>query len=94
MSVQTPQGPIETIGSFSTIDMKKVTSPGTTSVDIVMDLKKILSVIVQVLDSGNNVVTSDADITFSGNTVTVADGSSFSLADTYIIHVLARGENI
>jgi len=49
--------------------------------------------IVQVLDSGNNVVTSDADITFGGSagTLTVADGSTFNLTAGYVVSYIVWG---
>lgn len=83
---------VQAIGAYTNVSVAKVTSPGTTTVSIPMKgLRTVKGAIVQVLDSGNRVVTSDADITFSGDKVIVADGGTFSLADTYIIHVWAWG---
>lgn len=58
---------------------------------IVTGLKSIDSVIVQVKSSGNNVLTSDADITHSGGTITVADGSTYNTTAGYIVSWLAVG---
>lgn len=84
---------IATLGIHTNLSVAKVTAPGTATVTIPMPgLRTVKGAIVQVLDSGNRVVTSDADVTFSGGNVVVADGGTFSLADTYIIHVFAWGE--
>ena len=52
---------------------------------------RITGAVVQVLDNGNNIVTSDADITWSGNVLTIANGSSFSLAATYTANCIVWG---
>lgn len=83
---------LETVGSFGNLVEVKVTSPGTTSVAIGIDkLHQIQGAIVQILDSGDRVATSDADITWSGNTLTIANGGSFNLADTQVIYALVWG---
>lgn len=58
---------------------------------IATSLSAIAAAIVQIVDSGNQVVTSDADITWSGATLTVADGSSFTCTDTYKVRWIAHG---
>jgi hypothetical protein len=65
----------------------------TTSEDItVQGLRVVRGVILQVRDTGNNVVTSDVDVTFSGNVITIADGASFNLDATAVtIDVIAWG---
>ncbi len=54
-------------------------------------LTTISAVNIQVLNTGNNVVTSDADITISGGTVTVADGSTYNTVENYLLHWIAVG---
>lgn len=84
---------LEIVGVFGNVVHAKVTSPGTTTVDVKLpQLTLIKGAIVQILDSGNRVATSDADITWSGNTMTIADGGTFSLADTMTIYIMAWGE--
>jgi len=47
---------------------------------------------LQVRDTGNNIVTTDADVTFTGNILTIADGSTFNLDATAVtIDVIAWG---
>jgi hypothetical protein len=88
-------GLVEIIGSYGPFSLIKITSPGTTSVAVrVPGMNKIDGAIVQVLTSGNNVATSDADVTWSGDTLTIADGSSFSLADTQTIYALVWGRSM
>lgn len=84
---------VEMVGVFGDVGHYKITSPGTTTVDVVLPgMTTIKGAIVQILDSGNRVATSDADITWSGNTMTIADGGTFTLADTQTIYVLAWGD--
>lgn len=54
-------------------------------------LSSITTHIVQILDSGNNVVTSDADITKSGGNLTVADGATYNTTSGYKIHWIVVG---
>lgn len=61
------------------------------AVAITTGLTTITAVQVMVLNTGNNVVTSDADITFSGGTLTVADGSTYNTVEDYLIHWIAVG---
>ncbi len=71
--------PIVVIGSLVPVVVFRATTLGTTTVDIVVPgLSKVTDAIVQIVDSGDRVVTSDADITYSGNVITIADGGSFS----------------
>lgn len=46
---------------------------------------------VLIFDSGNNVATSDVNITFDGTTVTIADGSSYDLEATDTIILTVHG---
>lgn len=86
-------GLVEIVGVYGPFSLIKVTSPGTNSVAItVPGMSTIEGAMVQVLSSGNNVVTSDADVTWSGATLTIADGSSFTLADTMTIYALVWGK--
>ena len=88
----TKPNPLIVIGSLVPVVVFTATTLGTTTVDIVVPgLSKVTASVVQITDSGGNVVTSDADITYSGNTITIADGSSFSLADTYVATIIAWG---
>lgn len=81
------------VGVFGDVGLYKITSPGTTTVTVKLpQLSLIKGAIVQILDSGNRVATSDADLTWSGNSLTIADGGTFSLADTMTIYVVAWGE--
>ncbi len=61
------------------------------AVAITTGLTTITAVQVMVLNTGNNVVTSDADITFTGGTLTVADGSTYNTVENYLIHWIAVG---
>ena len=60
-------------------------------VAIATGLSSIDSMIVQVLDAGNNVVTADADITEAAGTVTVADGATYNTVAGQIINWIAYG---
>jgi archaellum component FlaF (FlaF/FlaG flagellin family) len=51
-----------------------------------VDLENII-----IYDSGNNVATSDVDVTFDGTTVTIADGSSYNLQATDTIIITVHG---
>jgi hypothetical protein len=73
----------------------KVTISGTTTTESIKipGLSAIHGAIVQVLDSGNNVVTTDADVTWSGNSLTIADGSTFNLdAASQAIYAIVWGK--
>jgi hypothetical protein len=59
-------------------------------VDIVTGLSTIVSLSVSVLRAGV-VVTSDAAVSASGGTITVADGATFDLAEDDVIHWIAVG---
>lgn len=48
----------------------------------VSHVKSIATVIPVELDSGNNVSTSDMDISWSGKTITIADGASYDISAT------------
>lgn len=85
---------LEVIGSFPSASVIKVTISGTTtSEDVVIpSLSTIRGAVVMVLDSGNNVATSDIDVTWSGNTLTLADGASFNLdASGHAIYAVVWG---
>lgn len=47
--------------------------------------------VAQVVDSGNNVVTSDADITWSAGNLIVADGGSYNTTAGYKVRWIAYG---
>lgn len=85
-------GLMENVGTFLPIACVRATGLGTASCTVPMSgMSTIAGCVVMVLDSGGNSVISDADITWSGNTVTIADGASFSLADTYVAYIMAWG---
>jgi len=80
-------------GSFPNEATVKITSPGTTTLDVVMKqmhrIQGIKSILI--LDSGNRVATSDVDVTFATNVVTIADGGTYSLTDTHVIYLTVFG---
>jgi len=80
--------PVEATGSMLPLILAKITISGTTTSEAITlpQLAQIKGVIVQVLDSGNNVVTTDIDVTWSNNVLTLADGLTFNLD--------AAGQNI
>lgn len=87
-------GPIMNVGSLTPVVVMRVTSPGTSTVTIkIPGLSKVTDAIVQIIDSGNNDVTAGVDITFSGNTIVIADGGAYSMADTDTIRILAWNAN-
>ncbi len=87
---------VEVVGTYNPFVLIKIepttaeATAGTLSVSI-SELRTITGAIVQILNSGNNVATSDADITWSGNTLTIANGSSYTMASTDNIYTLVWG---
>lgn len=55
-----------------------------------VNMRTIVGFAVQLVDSGNNVVTDDIDITVSGNVITIADGVR-TLAANQIAHIFVVG---
>jgi len=86
-----------TIGQYVPGQMFVVTpssaeeSANTLSVDLSRYFHTIKGVQITILDSGNNVATSDVDVTWSGTTVTIADGSSYNLEATDTIYLTVFG---
>jgi hypothetical protein len=76
------------VGGIHTVTAGEA-SAGT--LDIVTGLTTLSAFPVMVLDTGNNVITADADITNTTGTLTIADGSSFAVTENYLIHWLALG---
>jgi len=78
---KTPAGLVPTIGIFMPVVLFKATISGTTTSEALTfaQLSVIDGALIQVLDSGNNVATTDIDVTWSGNVLTLADGSTFNL---------------
>jgi hypothetical protein len=76
-----PDRLVEVIGTMVPLVLAKVTISGTTTSEavVITQLATIRGAIVQVLDSGDRVATSDIDVTWSGNTLTLADGGTFNL---------------
>jgi len=84
---KTPPTVLPAIGSFIPLIPFSATPENATSMEIVFpQLKTIRGAMIQVQDSGNNIVNGDteaavfADVTFSGNTLTIADGTDFDLS--------------
>ncbi len=91
---KTPPKLLEVIGSFPSASVIKVTISGTTTSEdvVVPGLSKILGVLITVLDSGDRVATSDIDVTWSRNVLTLADGGTFNLDATgHAIYALVWG---
>lgn len=87
---------VENIGSMGPFCLLKIVpsaadaTANTLSVTV-NGLRAILGAIIMVLNSGNNVATSDADVTWSGNVLTIADGSTFDIASTMNIYMIVWG---
>lgn len=78
--------------TFKVVPSSAEESANTLDVDLARYFESILWIQnVLVLDSGNNVSTSDIDVTFSGTTVTLADGSSYNLQATDTIILTVHG---
>jgi hypothetical protein len=58
---------------------------------IATGLTTVATVQVMVLDATNNVVTADADVTFTGGNLVVADGSTYNTVEGQVIHWFAYG---
>ena len=58
---------------------------------IATGLTTIAAVQVMVLDAGNNVVTADADVTFTAGNLIVADGATYNTVAGQLIHWFAYG---
>jgi hypothetical protein len=88
--------PLQNIGQFAPVVAFKVTISGTTTSEAIKvpGLSSIHGAIVQVLDSSDGVATTDAIITWSGNTLTIADGgATFNLdAAGHKIYVIVWGK--
>lgn len=69
-------------GAFEVIKIDATAVTGTSCAVTANHVKTIDSVIAMELNSGNNITSSDMDITWSGNTITIADGSSYDLSAT------------
>jgi hypothetical protein len=76
------------VGGTYTVTAADATANSST---IKTGLTSIGAKIVQVLDSGNNVVTSDADVTVSGGNIVVADGSTYNTTAGYIVNYIVIG---
>lgn len=88
-------GPAHVSGSFISAGFFKITGAdgeGTSAAISIPGFSRIDGAIIQALDDGNNIVTQDADVTWSGNILTIADGSSFDLsADGDAIYAVVWG---
>lgn len=80
----TPPKLLPAVGSFCPFVPFKMTVSGTTTSEAVTfsNIGTIRGAMIQALSSGNNVVTTDADVTWSGNVLTIADGSTFNLDES------------
>lgn len=82
------------VDALRTVADSHVTTAGEASANtmtLTTGLTTIVSAIVQVLDAGNNVVTTDADVTFSGGNIIVADGSTYNTVAGQIVKYIACG---
>jgi len=70
------------VGAMEIIKVDATAVTGTTCTFEARHVKTITGVVVVELDSGGNVSTSDMDVTWSGNDVTIADGTSYDLSAT------------
>lgn len=61
------------------------------TLSIAHGLTTVASVIVMVLDAGNNVVTADADVTIAGANIVIADGATYNTVENQIIKWIAFG---
>ena len=89
------KNPLPAIGSFLPVIACKVTISGTTTSEAITvpALTTIRGAHVQVRDTNDKAATSDIAVTWSGNVLTLADGSSFNLdASGHKIYVLVWGE--
>lgn len=92
---KTGKSPLPAIGQFLPVVAAKVTISVTTTSEAITfpAFSTIRGVIVQVLDSGNNVATTDIDVTWTGSTITLANGSTFDLdASGHAIYLLVWGD--
>lgn len=58
---------------------------------IATGLTSVTALNIMVVSTGNNLATSDADVTISGGTVTIADGSTYNTVEADKIHWIAVG---
>lgn len=84
----------EIVGSFPGHQTCKVTSPGTSSVTVTFPQMAVIEGIMSlvILDSGNNFIANTADVTWTGNVVTIADGGSYTMANTDTIYLTVYGQ--
>ena len=76
---------------FSLVPVAAEATANTLSV-VIPCLRNIRYAIIQTLDSGNNIAVVGADVTWSGNTLTIADGGSYDIVTTMNIGVIAWGD--
>ena len=82
-----------TVGVFRTAGGQRTATSGegaANTLDIATGLDTISSAIVQVIRAGK-VATSDAAVSWTGGTITVANGSTFDLATGDVINWIAVG---
>ena len=81
-----------TLVGIHTVTSAEATA-NTLTIDLSNDMAAVEDGVIQIKDSGNNVVTADADITFGGSagTVTIADGSTLNLTAGYTISYIVFG---
>lgn len=88
---------LETIGTFSPIHMVKYV-PSTAddtagTVDITLTgLSTIVGWFVEVYESGTKDANQDPVVTSSGNVLTIADGSNWTLATSSEVYIMAFGK--
>jgi hypothetical protein len=88
---------VEILGTFGPFAMLKAVPSSTEDTAealsvTIPNLSVIKGAIVQCLDSGNNVATSDLDITWTGNVLTLAAGTTFSdITVNHAFYIFAWG---
>jgi len=87
--------PTEIVGSYALYEEGRHTitsdEASANTVSIPTRFNRVTNALVQIVDSGNNDVTADADITWSGSTLIVADGSTYNTTAGYVIRYLVFG---
>jgi hypothetical protein len=87
---------MQVIGSFLPMGVFKVTGAdgeGTSADIVIPGFKSIEAVFPLAIDGGNNNQSMGMDITWSGNTITIADGGDFDLsADGDTLYLLVVGQ--
>jgi hypothetical protein len=73
------------------VDTVSATEASATTMNIAHGLGTCVAVSIMILDTGNQLVTTDADVTISGANIVVAAGDGFVLTENYKVHWIAFG---